>query len=113
MKRFVVAVGLGALLATGCIHTNETVVNDEPRLPVEFENDTAGRIFYEAVSKMRGVGEKTESHSEVSIPVVFSHERKTVRGPNAGFNEAVRRCDTNQDGRITESEARVFAASGQ
>jgi hypothetical protein len=40
---------------------------------------------------------------------VFSHERKVVRGPNKGFNDAVRRCDTNADQRITETEARIFA----
>jgi len=32
-----------------------------------------------------------------------------VRSENAAFNHAVRRCDTNQDGKITEQEARIFA----
>lgn len=96
---------------TGCIHTNETVVKDEARLPVEFENDTAGRLFYETLSRIQGSGDKTVTRSEVSLPVVFSHERKTVQGPNVGFNDAVRRCDTNVDRRITESEARIFAGS--
>ena len=27
------------------------------------------------------------------------------------FNEAVRRCDTNQDGKVSESEARIFSAA--
>lgn len=97
-------------LAAGCIHTHETVVRDEVRLPVEFENDASARVFYETLSRTSEFGEKTEKHTEVALPVVFSHEQKTVRGPNTGFNEAVRRCDTNQDGRITEVEARIFAA---
>lgn len=97
-------------LSAGCIHTHETVVRDEVRLPVEFENDTAARVFYETLSRTTEFGEKTEKRTEVELPVIFSHEQKTVRGPNTGFNEAVRRCDTNQDGRITEVEARVFSA---
>lgn len=98
-------------IATGCINTNQTVIKDEPRLPVSFENDTAGRVFYEALSRIPGTGDSTESRSEVSLPIVFHHETKTVRGPNHGFNDAVRRCDTNQDGIITETEARIFAGT--
>jgi hypothetical protein len=111
MRRNQLAVLLAALVAPGCIHTDETVIKDDARRPVEFENDTAARVFYEALSKIPGAGQKTESHTEVSIPVVFSHERKTLRGPNAAFNDAVMRCDTNQDARITESEARIFAGT--
>ena len=113
MKRLAFGLALAAALAggAGCIHTNETVIKDEARLPVEFENDAAARAFYETLSRTAGAADKTERRTEVSLPVIFSHEEKVVRGPNTGFNEAVRRCDTNQDGRITESEARIFAAS--
>lgn len=111
MKRIVGLLGVTGLLAVGCIHTNETVVKDEGRLPVEFENDAAARLFYETLSRMPGAGDKTESHTEVSLPVLFSHEQKVVRGPNVAFNEAVRRCDTNQDAKVSESEARIFSAA--
>lgn len=106
---FLVPLAIG--LTTGCIHTHDTIIRDEGRVPVEFENDAAGRIFYEALSRVPDSGSKTEKHTEVSLPIVFSHEQKVVRGPNTGFNEAVRRCDTNQDQRITESEARIFAGT--
>lgn len=102
---------LAGLTLVGCIHTHETVVKDESRLPVEFENDAAGRLFYEALSHLSNPSDTTVSSSKVSVPVVFHHERKTVRGPNTAFNDAVRRADTNRDGRITESEARIFASS--
>ena len=100
----------GALLVTGCISHEETVYRDEPRAKVEFENDTAGRLFYEALSKSPKSGRHSESDTEVSLPIVFSHKQKVVGGENIAFNDAVRRCDTNADGRITEQEARIFAS---
>jgi hypothetical protein len=98
-----------AAAATGCIHTKETTYKDVTRTPVEFETETAGRLFYEALSKRPHGGSRTESSSKVSLPLVFSNEHRVVRGPNAAFNEAVAACDTNKDGRITETEARIFA----
>ena len=95
-------------LATGCIHTSETVVHDDPRTAVEFENDAAARIFYETLSQ-RHQHPREESSTEISLPLVFEHKVRTVRGPNTDFNEAVSRCDTNHDGKITEAEARIFA----
>jgi hypothetical protein len=104
--------GLALTLAafnTGCISTDETVYRDEERVKVEFENDTAGRLFYEGLNKTRGSRGRSESKTEVSLPVVFDHKRRVVEGENIVFNQAVRRCDTNGDGKITEMEARIFA----
>lgn len=109
MKRLI-PLTIAATVFCGCIHTHETVINDVSRAPVEFENDAAARSFYEALSRMPNGGQRQESKTEVSIPIVFEHERKVVRGPNQAFNEAVSRCDTNRDGRITESESRIFSA---
>jgi len=94
---------------SGCITHESTVVRDVDRTPVEFENDAAARIFYETLSKMPSRGDRAESTTEVDIPVVFEHKRHVVTGPNATFNTAVSRCDTNKDGKITEPEARIFA----
>ena len=102
-------VTLTAVAATGCIHTEETVVRDAARVGVEFETETAGRIFYEALSRSNSVHSHRESSAEVEIPFVFGHKTRTVRGPNLAFNDAVLRADTNRDGRITEIEARIFA----
>jgi len=52
---------------------------------------------------------QSESKTEISIPVVFDHKRRVIEGESVAFNRAVRRCDTNGDGRITETEARIFA----
>ena len=99
-----------ALVSAGCIHTEETVTRDESRVPISFETETAGRIFYETLSKLPGSGQHRESSVDVEVPLVFEHRTKTVRGPNTAFNEAVARADTNRDGKITETEANIFAA---
>jgi hypothetical protein len=102
-----------AALNTGCISTEQTVYHDQDRVKVEFENDTAGRLFYEALNKQQSRRGRSESKTEVSIPVVFDHKRRVVEGESVAFNQAVRRCDTNGDGRITELEARIFAEQAE
>jgi hypothetical protein len=102
-------VGGAALCLTGCIHHSETTYRDVERVKVQFESEQAGRIFYEALSKMPFHG-GAESHTEVSIPVVFDNKYTVKSGENEKFNEAVRRCDSNKDGVITESEAGIFAS---
>ncbi len=105
-------VAAGVLLGAvglGCISHQETVHRDGQRLPISFETDAAARTFYEAVEKIRESSRPTESKTEFHIPVILSHKITTVNGPHQVFNESVQRADTNQDGKITEKEARIFA----
>ena len=104
-------VSVAALAFTGCISTHKTVYRDQERLRVEFENDKAGRMFYEALSRQCPAHERTESDTQISVPLVFKHKHRIVEGESSAFNQAVRRCDTNGDGRITEQEARIFSES--
>jgi hypothetical protein len=108
-KKLPLFLSLVGLLCAGCISTESTHYRDAERLKVSFENDTAGRLFYEALNRSGGRVNRRESKTEISIPVVFDHKQKTVDGENVVFNDAVRRCDTNGDGKITESEARIFS----
>lgn len=101
-----VLLGLGGL---GCISHQETIHTNKQRLPISFETDAAARTFYEAVEKIRESSRPTESKTEFHIPVILSHKITTVNGPHQLFNESVQRADTNQDGKITEKEARIFA----
>ena len=100
---------LCGLVLSGCITHKSTVVRNVDRTRVEFENDTAARIFYEALSKMPASRHQTESTTKIDIPVVFENERHVVTGPNTTFNEAVSECDANKDAKITEVEAKIFA----
>lgn len=109
MKTNIGAAIICVILGTGCISHHETVTKDVERRKIDFENDAAARTFYEAVSHLPNNGAKTEKTSKFEIPVVLEYERHVVTGPNATFNQAVDRCDTNRDGRITEVEARIFA----
>lgn len=98
---------------SGCVSRDVTVVRDTERRKVEFENDAAARIFYEALSQNPNIGSHAESTTKIDIPVVFEHKRHVVTGPNSAFNQAVTICDSNQDGRITELEAKIFAEQRQ
>jgi hypothetical protein len=112
MKTVILQITVAAifgLVLSGCITHDETVVRDGERTRVEFENEAAGRVFYEALSKMPDPQYHAESTTDIEIPVVFEHKRHVITGPNAKFNEAVAECDTNKDGKITELEARIFA----
>lgn len=97
------------LVLSGCITHRETVVRDVDRTKVEFENDVAARIFYEALSRMPEPQNRAESTTTIDIPVIFEDEQHIVSGPNAKFNKAVAQCDTNKDGKITETEAKIFS----
>lgn len=100
---FVLAIG------NGCISSERTTYRDAERMKVEFENDTAGRLFYEALYKSSARNNRSESKTELSLPIIFEHKVRTVDGDNLLFNSAVRRCDSNGDGKITEQEARIFS----
>lgn len=100
----VVAVG------AGCISTHETVYRDTERMKVEFENGTAASLFYNKLNQHND-HQSSERKTEVHIPIIFEHTRTEKDSGNSSFNEAVRRCDSNQDGRITEAEAQIFSES--
>ena len=97
---------------SGCIHHEETVYRDVARTTVSFENDTAARIFYEALSKSSSLHDRNEGSTEVHIPIVFRHKRRLVDGANVTFNKAVEICDSDGNRRITESEAKIFDERG-
>ncbi|MDB6064938.1 MAG: hypothetical protein JWR26_1146 [Pedosphaera sp.] len=109
----------GVLTATCCftlsgclLSSQQTVYRDVDRTRVEFENETAARLFYEALSKTPPSSATQETTSEVCIPFVLDTKRRVIPGQNYAFNEAVKKCDTNQDGKITQLEATIFAENG-
>jgi hypothetical protein len=104
-----IAVAVCGFALCGCITQNETTYRNPERAKVEFENEAAARIFYETLSKMSGPNSRHETSTTVEIPVVMEIHNKVVDGENVGFNNAVKECDSNQDGKITEMEARIFA----
>ena len=110
MIKYIGLIAMSGAMIAGCISHNETVTKDVERRKVEFENESAARIFYEALSHVPNNGTKSDKTSEFEIPVILDYKRHVVSGPNTAFNESVERCDTNRDGRITELEAKIFSA---
>ena len=101
---------LVAASLTACISSKETIYRETERVKVEFENDAAARIFYEAFTKSPESHQRNEKTTTFTIPVIIHAQRTEKDSENAAFNAAVRRCDTNGDGKITEQEARIYAA---
>jgi len=103
-----IVAGVSGFVISGCISHERTIYEDAPRSRIEFENDRAARVFYETLSKAPP-RRHSESKTEIAIPLVFDHKHRVVPGQNVAFNDAVAYCDTNQDGKITEAEAQIFA----
>lgn len=104
------ATGAVALLlfAPGCItlfSKTEVVRDGEPRRAVSFESPKAAESFATAMKKQNG----NVGGAYVGLPFVTLYSRERVLAETARFNDAVVRCDTNQDGVVTEAEAIVFA----
>ncbi len=115
MKPFIALTILGISL-TGCISHHSTVSQNKSRVSVEFENDTAGRLFYEALSLRPATGRPSGSTTVITIPIIFRCESRSEVvnfSDNGKFNDAVAVCDSNQDGKITELEAKIFADQNQ
>lgn len=113
MKSRLLCSALLAIIAaslTACISSKETVYRETERVKVEFESDTAARVFYEAFTKSPESRQRNEKTTSFNIPVIIHTQRTEKDSENTAFNSAVRRCDTNADGKVTEQEARIYAA---
>ena len=110
VTRLLAAAGAAALLvfAPGCItlfSKTEVVRDGEARRPVTFESQQAAETFHTALKKQH----PSLGGAYVGVPFVTLYSRDRVLSETARFNDAVARCDTDQDGVITEAEATVFA----
>jgi hypothetical protein len=109
-SRVLTAALAAALLVCGpgCItlfSKTEVVRESEARRAVAFESQEAAEVFHRAVKKRS----KEIGGAYVGVPFVTLYNRDRVLSDAAHFNDAVARCDTNQDGLITLAEAQVFA----
>ena len=99
-----VLVGLVCVLGTGCFtipSENKYDRTTEPRRPVTFENQEAATMF--AAGRQL---DHTPVDGTTNPFLAILCNRLYVIPSDAGFyNDAVQRCDTNQDGITTRDEA--------
>ena len=110
MRRIALAL-LALPFVSGCItlFSKTVVVRDgETRRAIQFENPQAADAFNEALKTQSG----SVGGTYVGVPFVTFYAKAKKLSDGALFNEAVVRCDTNQDGIITFTEAAIFAKSG-
>ncbi len=109
MKRMLFALAVCALVfQTGCItlfSKTEVVRSEEQRRPVTFENQEAAETFQtSAKSRCREMG-----GSYVGVPFVTLYSKQQKLSEVANWNDSVAKCDTDQDGVITQVEATMFS----
>ena len=103
----VAAAGVIALLP-GCLtlfSKTDVVRAEEGRRPVKFESAVAAETFHKALKDYDG----NLGGTCFGVPFVTLYHRQKTLSESARFNDAVARCDTDQDGTITQHEADIFA----
>ena len=112
MARPLIAIVAVAAFATapGCLtlySKTEVVRSNVSRRPISFAGPEAATEFYAALDKC----EDTIGETYLGVPFVTLYAKRQQLSEAAAWNDAVGRCDTNQDGIITLDEAKIFAAS--
>lgn len=113
MPRIIAPFAYGAILVflPGCMtlfHKTEVVRGQESRRPVQFENVQAADAFQTALKQHPN---HVIGGSRLGVPCVTLFSKSVELSESAAWNDAVMRCDTNQDGMITYDEAAIFAKS--
>lgn len=113
VTRLMAAAGASAVLVfvPGCItlfSKTEVVRDGEPPRPVRYESAEAAEVFHRA---MKAKHDSCKGGAYVGVPFVTLYSRDRVLSATARFNDAVARCDTDQDGVITLVEAQIFEKS--
>lgn len=95
-------------LVPGCLtlfSKTEVVRGEESRRPVKFECAQAADDFHWA---MKFKTKASMGGAHVGVPFITLYSRDRQLSDAAHFNDCVSRCDTDQDGTITQAEARMF-----
>ena len=95
-------------LPSGCItlfSKTDVVRSEEARRAVSFESPAVAETFHEAMKKQTG----TVGGAYVGVPFVTLYSRQKTLSETAIFNDAVARCDGDQNGVITQAEAEIYA----
>jgi len=94
-----------SILASGCIGVSRRVeTSEENRLQIGFENSEAARLFYLSMLKPKPY----MSDQSILFAFPFAIGIEWVLHETEWYNHQVRRADIDQDGQISEQEARVL-----
>lgn len=101
-----------SLASTGCLinsGTEKVVEPDAKRMKVEFESEEALMSFQKTVRQRYQAGGGVVSSTGFAIPFVIAAGEKQVLSENAFYNGEVAKADVNDDGVISDVEARAYA----
>jgi hypothetical protein len=105
---------LAILFCPGCLlvqDKKEYLRRDESVKKIEFESEEAGRLFHKQRKRNRC---RTQAGREsLVIPFIIVYHKKTELSSNARYNDEIEKCDSNGDGMITLSEARIYSGESE
>jgi len=110
MRRTTTILAACALLgaAPGCItlfSKTDVLRAEEARRPIQFESPAVAEQFHTAMKEQNG----TVGGAYVGVPFDTLYSRHKTLSEVAIFNDAVIRCDCDQNGFITQAEAEIYA----
>ena len=93
---------------TGCVAVHKVHYKDATRTDVRFESLKASSTFYDALLAKKFPPPGKDSRILLGQTL---YTRETRQSANVVFNSAVAVADVNQDAIISDSEAKLFAAT--
>ena len=114
MFQLFLLLALATLFCPGCLVVHckkEYLRRDESVKRVEFESEEAGRLFHKQRKRNRC---RTQAGNEsLVIPFIIVYNKQTELSSNARYNNEIDKCDSNSDGMITLSEARIYSGESE
>ncbi|MCK4628280.1 MAG: hypothetical protein KAT56_04715 [Sedimentisphaerales bacterium] len=114
MFRLFLLLTLAVLFCPGCLimqNKKEYLRRDEPVKKIEFESEEAGRLFHKQRKRNRC---RTQANQKtLVIPFIVVYNKQTELSSNARYNNEIDKCDSNGDGMITLSEARIYSGESE
>ena len=104
--------GISGLLTSGCVvmGQKEIIVREgETVKQVEFESEQAGILFRKTSKPI--ISRKDKQNESFVIPFIIAYQTTKTLSENARYNDEINKCDTDGDGYITLTEARIYSGT--
>lgn len=104
-------IGLLCCFGSSCLNVTYTRIKDEPRREVRFTSTKSARTFYDAYAAVgtHKIKDGKKRNISVKAMVILPYWQNSKSTENVKFNAAVQTADADQNGTVSEKEARTYA----